>query len=270
MSERCPHCAQPGLFPNVLAAEDSPEISALEKRCQAAIKDTSSRGCDKNLKDFGNAVETSYAVINRSLVEIDRLATSDNELYATYYQLIESGVRLPKGSKWDVLRAVSDDAIFPGYKKDIRFGVLSITGMGLTNYGDCSLVLKSNMIAHRASVFEQNSVVFMEQHGVSISKAHDLPKGYRATWNDRGKLATAKIAGEITMNTEPDEYANLLLSEGNTPADDRFIEVHIWGPMTIRTFERVIANRPKKRLKRIILKALEERLQEANVDLEIR
>lgn len=270
MSERCPHCARPGLFPNVTAAEDPSETSALEKRYQTAIQDAASRGCDNVLHDFENVVKNSYAVINRSLREADRIATSDKQLYATYYQLLESQVTLPSGNEWDTLRAVVDEALMPGFKKQIRFAALSLDGVGLSNYGECSLALRENMIAHRASVFEENSVVFMKSRNIKFSEADSLPEGYRATWDERWKLAAAKISPNIGHNTQPADFANLLLSEGATSADDSFVEAHIFGSMTVHTIERVTATRPKGRSAQVFLKSLKERLEKVGVNLEVR
>lgn len=238
------------------------------ERYQTAIRDSSSRGCEEVLRDFEKAVGTSHAVINRPLLEVERLATSDKELYATYYQLIEGGLKIPTGAKWDILRGVSDNALFPTYKEHVRFGALSLSGLGLSSYGECSLVVNGDMISHRASVFEENSVMFMATHGVKIAEADSLPKGYRATWNDRSKLAAIKVADEINENTQPDEYPDLLLREGATSADDKFVEVHIFGPMTVRTLRRVIVKRPNRRPGRVILRALIERLKKVGVSVE--
>jgi hypothetical protein len=73
-------------------------------------------------------VESSRAIIARSLSEFLRLAMSDHEVYATYYQLVEAEVRIPGGGKWDGLRRLADDTLFPGYKDQIRFGALTLRG----------------------------------------------------------------------------------------------------------------------------------------------
>ncbi len=100
-------------------------------------------------------------------------------------------------------------------------------GVGLDNYGECSLTARDDMIAHRATVFEENSVRFMERHKVAFAKAHNLPKGFRATWADRAELCVAKLAAAIDATTRPDDYSNLLLKPGRISDDDHFVEVHI-------------------------------------------
>jgi hypothetical protein len=257
------------LFPNVRAANDPIERRALVDRYNKARQKAVLRGCDNVLTDFEAAVTKSQAVIARSLQEADRLALGDHEIYATFYQWRESGIRLPVGGKWDVLRGVADIALFTGYEEQIRFAALSLDGLGLSKYGDCFLVLSDKMIAHRASVFEENSVIFMDRHGIRMAEAHNLPKGYRATWEERGKLAATKHVDEIGPSTESSCYSRLLLREGESAEKDRFIEVHIWGPMTARSFDRVIAKKPETRAKRVFLTAMRERFGKLGVNLEV-
>jgi hypothetical protein len=267
--ERCPHCAQPGLFANVRAADNIEERSALNRRYKEATTDAAKRGVKRALKDFEKAVKRSQAVMARSLGELQRLATSDNELYATYHQLVEAGLRLPAGGKWDILRVLTDDALFPGYKQHIRFAALSLNRIGLHNYGECSLVLREKMIAHRASVFEENSVMWMANHRINLTNVNNLPKVYRATWNDRAKLVVAKQGNKIQPNMPSDSFAALLLQQGTAVENDQFIEVHIWGPMTMRTVEHATIKQPQRPANRVILKALREKLQKAGVTLEV-
>lgn len=270
-AERCPHCAQPGLFPNVSTANQPGEYDALNKRYEEAMGDAESRGVLAIADGLEAAISNSYAVIARSLTEVERLASSGNELYATFYQLNESGVRLPRGEKWDVLRALTDTALFPNYKQHIRFASLSLDGLGISHYGECTLVLRDEMIAHRASVFEENSGIFMERHNIKISEAHELPLGYRAVWEDRGKLGIAKLAGRLRPETKLEDFPGILQRDGKTSEEDEFVEAHIWGPMTVRTFERVII---RKRVRsnagnRAIIRALGEKLRDAKVELEV-
>ena len=100
-SDCCPHCAQPGLFPNVIVAGDSEEVSELDKRYQNAYKETKLRQCDHILSDYEKTIsENSKAVISRSLSEVERMAKSDNEIYVSYYKLIDAGLKLPSGSNF--------------------------------------------------------------------------------------------------------------------------------------------------------------------------
>ena len=203
-SDRCPHCGRPGYFWNVITATDP---AALERRYQAAKRDATSRKADVPLREFEKALVGSKAVIARPEGEVLRLANSNKQLYATYYQLIEAGVKLPDGDEWDTLRRIADILLFQGYEKDIRFAALSLDGVGLSNFGSCSIVFRNDMIAPRASVFEENSALFMEHRKIKVSRTPNLPKGYRATWDERGKLCVAKLSGKIDSATRFDEYS---------------------------------------------------------------
>lgn len=266
--ERCPQCARPGLFPNVRAAEDEEEQEALSDRHSTAVEETRTRGAGRVCEDFETAVASSHAVINRSVSEVLRLAASRNELYATFYQLVSAGVKIPYGNKWDRLRPIVDHALFPYYAKHIRFGALSLNRLG-PSYGDCTLCLRTDMIAHRASVFEQNSVMWFAQRHIQLSDLENMPRGYRATWLDRGKLAVAKLGHKIEAGTPADSYPDLLLQRGGSPEDDDFVEVHIWGPMTIPTFERVTLPRTlTRKSQRSILRGLQKKLSKEGVEFE--
>jgi len=264
-AERCPHCGRPGVFWNVIAAEEPPERAALDRRYQAAKADAASRGAGTTVQDFENAMGQSKAVISRSEVEVKRLASSNRQLYATYYELTEEGISLPAGDDWDVLRELADTVLFWKSKKHIRFGALSLDGLGLPNYGVCSIVLRDEMISHRSSVFEENSALFMEHHEIRISREPKVPKGYKAPWEDRAKLCVAKLAQEIDSHTGPDKYSGLLLQQGSTSEDDRFVEVHIYGAMTVLTMEQVIVTAPKRSQKATILKAIQFKLAQHGV-----
>ncbi len=269
-SNCCPHCAQPGLFPNVIVAGDSEEVSELDKRYHDAYKKTKLRQCDHILSDYEKTIlENSKAAISRSLSEVERIAKSDNEIYVSYYKLIDAGLKLPSGSKWDILRRSAEESLFPGYRERIRFGSLSLTKEGSKNYGECSFVLRNEMIAHRASVFEENCVIFMKRHCILVSELDNLPKGHRAIWNDRGKLAAVKAAGDMKPETDSDKYQEILLYNASDSKDDRFVEVHVSGPITARTMEHVTVTNPKRRQDKIFLKSLEKKLKKFSVNLEI-
>jgi hypothetical protein len=260
--DRCPHCGEPGIFSNVRAAEEKAEQQALLKRYDKAIKEALARGADSVVNAFEVEITAkAVAVIARSANEVQRLATSDNEVYATFYQLTEARVKVPKGEKWDALRAVADSALFPNYKEHIRFAVLCFSGTGLSNYGECSLVLRTVMIERRASVFEENSVMFMAHKNIRMGKADNLPKGYRAVWDERGRLCVAKLANKIQASTQVSEYEDILMTQGATSEDDDFVEVHIWGPMTARTIaEAKISPSLKPKHRNTILKAVKHKL----------
>jgi len=260
----CPHCGRPGIFWNVIHAEDDGERAHLENRYNAARADAVVRGVDVTVQEFENAIANSMAVIARSETEVYRLANT-KQLYSTYYQQIEAGLRLPDNNDWDVVRELTDSLLFPKYKEQIRFAALSLDGIGLSNYGSCSVALRDNLIAHRTSVFEENSAVFMDRHEIKVSRKPDVPKGFKATWIDRHKLCVAKLASRIDSATTPNQYSGLLLKEGASSESDEFIEVHIFGPISVLTMAKVTVTISKPGPRATILKALKSKLAKHGV-----
>jgi len=234
----------------------------LDRRYQAAKREAIARNVERPLQEFENAVVVTKAVIARSESEVLRLAGSTRQLYATYYQMIEAQLRLPDGDEWDALREPADTVLFPHYKNQVRFGALSLDGIGLPRYGSCSMVLREGMIAHRASLFEENSTVFVERHGLRKSRT---AKGFRSTWGDRTRLLVAKLHGKIDSATTPDKYSRILLNAGATPEAEEFVEVHIWGPISVLTMERVVVISPKAAKRATIIRAIKSKLAKHNV-----
>jgi len=247
-----------------VAAEEADERAALDRRYVAAKKDAITRNVEGPLQEFENAMAGSTAGIARYHNEVLRLASSTRQLYVTYYQMVEAGLRLPDGDEWDALREPADTLLFPHYKKQVRFGALSLDGVGLANFGDCSIVLRQEMIAHRASVFEENSTLFVDRHGMKKSRK---ARGYRSTWDDRPRLCVAKLHAKIDSTTTPDKYSRILLSAGVNPEDDEFVEVHIWGPFSVLTMERVIIMAPQVSKRATIIRAIKSKLAKHNVQV---
>ena len=241
----CPHCGQRGIFWNVIKADKDDERAALQVRYDIAKSDALARGADAAVKNFETAVAGSKAVLARSVEDVQQLANSTQQPYATYYQLIEAGLKLPDNDEWNRARELTDTVLFPHFKEQIRFAALSLDGVGLSTFGDCSIELREEMIAHRASVFDENSVLFMERHGVKVSRTPNVPKGFRAIWGERDKLCVAKLARRIDSTTAPNQYSKLLLAQGASPETHEFVEVHIFGPMTVLTMAKVKVTPPK-------------------------
>jgi hypothetical protein len=243
-SDRCPHCGRPGLFPNVRVASQPTELVALDGRYQDTRRAIDARGCAGVADAFMEKVDASTAVITRPLGDVERLARNDHEVYSTYYKQIEAEIRLPDDSKWDPLRRIAEEALFPGYKENIRFAALTLEDRGLPSYGDCFFTLRSPMIAHRSSVFETNNVLFMKQRNLSLGEMADLPLGYRANWKDRAKLCIAKLGARLDQNMKDPDFSALLMCTGSSTNDDDFVEVHIFGPITIRSIRKIVLTKP--------------------------
>ena len=228
----CPACGRAVDAPNVRAAAKTEEVAALARRLTDAETSASRRGCDALLAQFRDAVANqSVAVLSRDLSVVQRFVSSDNELYATFYQSVRGGSRRAGIGPIDMIRERVDVALFPYYHEHIRFASLSLDGRGLIGYGDCHVVLKSSAIEDRATVFEENSVFFCRARGLRITDP--LPLGYRAIWRERERLAVAKLAERIDRATKMHDFPGILMRATPDRAGDEFIEVHIFGPLTL-------------------------------------
>jgi len=101
-------------------------------------------------------------------------------------------------------------------------------------------------------------------HRRQIPVTEELPSGYRVLWCDRGRLAVAKPATVVDPNTVEADFPALLLREGLQPEDDQFLEVHVYGPISIHTVEGVSLKPGSATVKR---KALQERLGKFGIRL---
>jgi hypothetical protein len=246
----CPTCGNDVGFPNVRAAKEYEEKAALAKRYEKALRNASGRGCSQVIYAFLDALTSSVAVICGSPSKVKELVSSANQLYASFYQLVGAGARRLEGVKMDLQRRIADSIVFPYYEEHIRFAALSLDGVGATAYGDCSIVLKDIAISERATVFEENSVLFCEKRSLGV--ANPLPPGYRATWDQRGLLATAKLEPKFASATNATDFPAILI--GGTGQD--FVEVHIFGALDRGSIERIVARKPKTEADRILLEEI--------------
>src|ERR1700730_14396452 len=84
----CPSCNSDVGYPNVRAAKEPAEKTAIANRYKKALENASKRGCSESLTAFLEALKSSAAVICRSVSKVKALVSSDNELYANFYQLV--------------------------------------------------------------------------------------------------------------------------------------------------------------------------------------
>lgn len=263
-SATCPHCGSPLIAPNVRAARSADNLALLNERYTAATEVSTDLGLGDQIAALERSIESSVAVIARSLEEVRRLASSEKQLYGTYYRQIDSQIRLPDGDNWEVLRRLADSLLFPGYEKEIGFAALSLDGRGLWAFGDCSIQLRESMISNRSSVFVGNSATFFRDHDYTP----DAALGYRADWERRGVLCVAKLAPRLDSCTESDGFARLLL-EQSASGTDEFVEVHIYGPFSINTIEAVRIRTEMLDHRPSVAPVLESQLREHGVRLEV-
>ena len=265
----CPHCGRPSLFPNVTAASRQEERHTLLERYHDAWSGLISRGCESVARAFEKEIQSrSVAVIAIPHGSLLELSKSDLHLFSNHYKKIAAGLQIPSGSGWDPLRSVVEEKLFPAYKQDIHFAALSLDQVGLRNYGNCSVVLKTDLIAHRASLFEDNNVVLLAKT-LKLHLNDELPLGFRSTWEDRHCLCIAKLCDDLKPHTIMAEFPSLLLNQAASTDDDRFIEVHVFGPMSLRTVDQVTVIDSARRVPKAVLAEIQRMLDSSGVPVRI-
>ncbi|MCP4583479.1 MAG: hypothetical protein GY839_17865 [candidate division Zixibacteria bacterium] len=264
-SRTCKVCEYDAGFPNKRAAEKPIEQTALDKRYTDALLDGEKRGCKDNILQFQEEIKKSKAVLCRSLSKIQEFVSSDNELYATFYQLVSAGAKIPEKNKYDPIRPIVDGMLFPYYHEQIRFAALTLNNSGAKGFGNCSIILKDDTINRRTTVFEENSIHFAQKKRLVATEP--VPAGYRATWEHRDLLAAAKQADKIDNNTKACDFPGILLNSIGSKSDD-FIEVHIYGSISRQGVESLIVKKPKKKADRVILKSIKNKLKQIGVGVE--
>ena len=160
----CPVCREAVGFPNVRACDTPDEKVALDARYRNAMRSARGKGSRTILRRFEDAVGRSKAVICRSLSVVQRFMSDDEQLYNTFYNMVDSNARIPEDNRWDRSREAVDAMLFPHYHRHMCFAALSLNDKGPTGYGDHCMVLRTAFIANRASTFEENTYVFAEKH----------------------------------------------------------------------------------------------------------
>ncbi len=261
----CVVCGADAGYPNVRAALRNEEVSALELRVKDAQEDANLRGCKSVLENFCASVAQSSVVISSSLAKINELLSNDNQLFATFYKAVGGETRLPEDNEWDKIRQAVDSLLFPYYAEHIHFGSLSIDLTGISTYGNYSMVLKELAIRDRATVFEENSIMFIKKR--RIVAGDPLPLGYRTTWMNRSSLALAKLGKRLTPTTVGAEFPKLLATSDTTDPD--FIEVHIYGPIHRRAIEHFSGPQPRQKADKVLLRSACRKLREIGATVEI-
>jgi len=181
------------------------------------------------------ALADSVAVICRSLDQVKALLSSESAVYISFYSQRSSGGRRAEETPIETQRETTDVRVFPSYHGNIRFAALSLDGKGVRSYGACSLVLRSIAIARRTTVFWENAVEFCNR--VCPEQTELIPPGYRAPWPLRAKLAATKAEPQLDRQATAEEFSRILLD------GDRFVEVHIYGPLNRDSFDRLLIPR---------------------------
>lgn len=231
----CDSCEAFVGFPNVRYALREDED--LEKRYQYAFALAKVQKTESQLKSFDKALTTSNAVMVRKASDVIHTLSSGPGLWSTFGKQLRADMRVAEDNIWDENRGAVEAIIHPQFHEEIRYAGLSLDDLGVTDpaYGECHMLLRPKSIEDRASVFEENTFVFMDRHKVVAGQ--NMPKGYRAAWINRHKLGVSKLSTRITQSAQSTEFSSILRSGIDKSAD--FIEVHIYGSISSKTIEKI-------------------------------
>lgn len=262
----CPHCGRPQFFPNVDLAETPDEREKLRAKYDAVMMNSTLRHVDDIVRSFERACESSVAVFACPILKLHRAIASSTDIFETYYDLERLKLRAdtPAGVSfdWARLRPQAEIELLGDHHNidKLHYACLSLNGDGLESYGDCIVQLATEMIAHRASCFEGNTAVLFKKH-------HNFSGFVRSGWSERHKLSVAVFEECLNPGCKAEDFSRILVQIKGDPVLDRFVEVHIFGPMTARTFGTVRVNVSKHRKRdRLLLKAIREK--HANLPIE--
>lgn len=271
----CPHCGRPSNFPNVRLAQFSDEKTALQARYDASVKEAKGNGSATNLQAFEAAVSQSNAVFACPFAKLQPLTAPGRDIYETYYQLgdLRCQARLKKAGEpdWDGIRPQAETAMFrdKNISDKIHYASLSLTDCGIKSYGECHIWLRGDLIAHRTSTFEGNSILFFRERDTRIFQDDPVPPGHRSTWEDRASLAVAKLGNQVDSQTQTADFDGILLKAGENTLEDDFIELHVYGSVSLWTIQQITVFVKRNRPGKVQLRVLKERLQQANCTLKV-
>lgn len=255
-NEHCSCCGMFLGFPNVNDCSQKEELKALEKRYKEKVESTAQKGFDDKRIEFENAIKKSVAVINVKLNDLHSLLFEKKTLYSTYHLQIEGETREPAPIEFEKERLGVEGTLFGSYGKNIRYAALSLDGSGLKSYGPFTIIFPDTAIKKRATLLEENSFHFVKNH--EILAGGKIPRGYRAVWKDRHKLAVAKLLEKITV-TKEENYATIVMDSAGDRKTDEFIEVHIYGKLNHASF---LAVRGSSKSKNIAEEDILERIKD--------
>jgi hypothetical protein len=182
----------------------------------------------------------------------------NEEAYASYHRATEKGLREIAIPANDRRRTLIDAFMFGTYGRDIVFAALSLNEKGLTNYGNCLVVLDEVILIPRLTVIEENSYNFANRHGVNL-EAPEIPKGYRAIWENKMQLSVAKGQELLKAPVDTEDFCNLVLFSEGDRATDEFLEVHIFNELSTYCMKKVTVPRPTERKQQLDLRKLQHK-----------
>jgi len=234
----CPTCGVDLGCPNVRAAAAPAEIDALSARFNIARDNSGKRGLATEFDALVAAVDSaSHVVVAMPPLCARTFLVDSRTLYAGYESLVGGGIRAPAPIENDSERFAVSGKLFGCYASQIRYGVLSLDGVGLKNYGLVFLTLRDVTIAQRVSFLHENSYLFLDNLRSTVRG--DVPPGFKSIWQNRAELVAAKIEPMLTAGGSLPDWAGQLVVQGATRAEDRCVEAHVFGSFNAASIESI-------------------------------
>ncbi|MEE9312780.1 MAG: hypothetical protein V3V10_10270 [Planctomycetota bacterium] len=260
-------CGNPCPAPNVRCADSVDEKDALSARYDEALISARARGTVQETKDFESQVPSSTVTTCMPDDVMQRIAKSDSEVYQCFYQQLHSGQRRPVDNEFDNFRESHDSKLFPYYKDHMVFGALSLGELGISYYGGFCCHLKEVAVQTRTSVFEENVFNFVKNH--KLAADDPIPAGFRASWQERGKLAVSKLHSSIEKGMGKKEFIEVLLPACDTPGEEDFIEAHIYKGFNRGSIETVTSRKANGKAEKAVQSIIRKHLVSAGVSLKV-
>lgn len=261
----CPVCSSFIGFPNVRKAES--EEGELNSRYESATSSLEVKGATAVSQEFQDAVNSSNVVMARSLTQMIPVIANENQLVATFHGQVAANARLAEQNEFDQTREAFESKIYPYDYKDIHYAALSLNNIGISYFGNCHIKFKNDLIKRRSTVFEENVYDFLKKYQVQTTGNSKVPKGFRAAWDQRGKLAVCKLHSMLNSETSSEEFQGIVSCEDPVKGND-FIEVHIYGNIHLKSFDVITAVGQLRPPELALLDAYRPKLEDYGIKLE--
>jgi hypothetical protein len=226
-------------FPNVRRAQEM--AADLDRNYEAAVADAAARGVTAQVQRLETVLQATVAKINVTPKIVRNMVLGQN--YISYYNAIALGARKIAERELHAHRETVDAKVHTGYGTEILNAALSPDGSGLTTYGAITLELRGASIEDRASVMRENAFDFYVRYKLGDRDAVEEP-GWRSVWASRARLGVAHLEPSVTAATADTDFPRMILSNGTTKYDDRFIEVHIFGDLSWENLNNITLAKP--------------------------
>ena len=260
---RCEHCGKPCAFPNVRYASSAAEQQALEERYLQAYAAAGVMNKAEYIEAIDHAAADTVAVVAVSLERLQSFISGSAII--PFLRQVDSTARIPKDDPFESVRPGIEEGFFPHYAREINFAALSVDGQGVEHYGAYSIVLNTVNIEDRASILDENAIIFVNRHGVRAGEAG--PSGYRSDWPSRNKVAVSKLCVKLGSVADLD-LRSLFIDQGAAGVDADFIEVHVYGAVTSKAVAKVIGPVPIEMEEKAIFSSISRKLAALGIPFE--